>query len=261
MDIEGLGEKTIDLIRSTGDIPLNHFADVFRLGRYADRLARLEGLGERSVQKMLDSIEQAKGRGMARLLAALGIRHVGHATARALARLFPSIDDLLQAPLWKLMPRAVNAMSQARRAQLTGSPDKIEPAEETGLGELTAPIVYQYLHSPAAQDTFAQLKAVGVDMTSKEYPKARARNAPRARDGTDPFAGRTFVLTGTLEAFDRKQLTERLEALGARVSGSVSARTDVVVAGDKPGSKLDKARQLGITVWDEQTLLRHLPKA
>jgi len=259
MDIDGLGEKTIDLIRQSGTIPLDHFADIFLLREHEGALRELEGLGEKSVAQMLEGIERAKGRGMARVLAGLGIRHVGESTARALARVFPSVDALLGAPLWKLMPTAVNAMSRAQRQRLTGSPDKLEDPPETGLGALTAPVVHEYLHSGAARDTFHRLREVGVDLTSKDYAPPARRDAHD--DADSPFAGRTFVMTGSLERYERGALKDVLEGLGARVTGSVSTNTDVVVAGEKAGTKLDKARELGVEVWDERRLLDELARA
>jgi DNA ligase (NAD+) len=125
---------------------------------------------------------------------------------------------------------------------------------ETGLGEGTAHVVRAYLQSPAARRTFAELRALGVDMMSKEYADPASKPGP----GSGPFAGKTIVLTGTLERFERAELSEKLEALGARVSGSVSRNTDLVIAGEKAGSKLDKARELGVEVWDEARLLREL---
>ena len=258
MDIDGLGEKTIDLIRESEAIPLEHFADIFTLAEHEDALKELEGLGEKSVKLMLEGIENAKGRGMARVLAGLGIRHVGESTAKALARVFPSIDALLEAPVWQLMPTALNSMSQAERERLTGSPDKLDNPPETGLGALTAPVVHEYLHSKAARDTFDRLRAVGVDLASADYVHPAQREAIASAD--NPFAGRTFVMTGSLERFERGELKDILEGLGAKVSGSVSKNTNVVVAGEKAGSKLDKARDLGVEIWDEARLLTELPQ-
>ncbi|MEO1278080.1 MAG: NAD-dependent DNA ligase LigA [Planctomycetota bacterium] len=254
MDIDGLGEKTIDLIRECEDLPLEHFADIFALHEHEDALKELEGLGAKSVQVMLEGIEAAKGRGMARVLAGLGIRHVGESTAKALARVFPSIDALLEAEAWQLMPRALNSMSQAERERLTGSSAKLEDPPDTGLGALTAPIVHDYLHSKAAQDTFDRLRDAGVDLASSDYVDPEDRPA----EGDSVFAGRKFVMTGSLEHFERGALKDVLESLGAKVSGSVSKNTDVVVAGEKAGGKLDKAQSLGIEIWDEARLLQEL---
>jgi len=274
MDIDGLGVSTIDQIRAThlpkGDgervrlgvpketpkIPLGHFADIFRLGEHEEALLTLERMGERKCENLLSAIEDAKSRGLARLLAGMGIRHVGSSTARNLARRFKDADALMAAEVWELMPMAVNRMSGPKREKLTGSREKLEEEYETGLGEDTAVVVYDYLHSDVAKEAFEALAEVGVDLSSKDYvsPKQGAKVA-----ADSPFAGKKIVLTGTLESFDRTELTEKLEGMGAKVSGSVSKNTDLVIAGEKAGSKLAKAEKLGVEVWDEGKLLKALP--
>ena len=292
MDIDGLGEQTIDQILSTAEpsgsagataepsdgseseesaaptkggaitesaagakpvspIPLTGFADIFRLGEHRKSLLALERMGEKKLENMLNGIDDAKSRGLARVLGGMGIRHVGTSTAKSLARVFPDLDALLAAPVEKLMPKAFNTMSAAERERISGSPDKLADDYETGLGRDTAPVVHAYLHSKAARKTFDELRAVGVSLASVDY------RAPgeRAEDGDSPFASKTIVLSGTLEHFDRPALKEKLEGLGAKVTGSVSKNTDIVIAGEKAGSKLAKAEQLGVEVWDENTLL------
>ena len=270
MDIEGLGERTIDQIRATalpsddphrqelgappdlGEIPLAHFADIFALGIHEENLLKLDRMGQRKVEKLLIGIDAAKSRGMARVLAGMGIRHVGTSTARSLARLFADIDALLNAPLWQLMASAVNSMSGQKRAELTGSNQKIADPAETGLGALTAPVVYAYLHSEAARSTFERLQNAGVTLRSKEYV-AEAADTPEL-----PLSGKTFVITGTLKRFKREELKELLERLGAKVSGSVSANTHILVAGANPGSKLERAQKLGVETWDEARICQEL---
>ena len=252
MDIDGLGAQTIDLILAS-KIPLRTFADLFRLPEHRERLVALEGMGKKKADNIERGLDEARSRGMARVLAGLGIRHVGSTTATLLARAFPDIDALMDAEPWQLMPRAVNGMSQKKREALTGSSEKLDANYETGLGETTAPVVHEYLRSEAAKRTFDELRAVGVDLASKDY-----RSQSQA-DG--PFEGLTLVLTGSLESYDRASLGELLESLGARVSGSVSRNTDAVIAGEKPGSKVEKARGLGVEIWDEQTLLERLERA
>lgn len=258
MDIEGLGESTIDLVRATADIPLNSFADIFRLPAHRDALIELDRMGAKKVDNLLAGIERAKSAGLARLLAGMGIRHVGNSTAKSIARVFRDLDDLLAAPVWKLMPNAVATMSEKKRRERFGdeaaSAGGTDP-HETGLGLETAPIVHAYLHSPAARHTFDDLRSVGVDLSSKDFIDPSKAAAAAAT----PFSGKTIVLTGTLERFERTALSELLEARGAKVSGSVSKKTDLVIAGDNAGSKLDKARELGITVWDEARLLAEAP--
>lgn len=256
MDIEGLGEKTIDQIREQPAIPLGSFADIFHLPAHRDALLALERMGEKKVENLIAGIEGARTRGLGRLLAGMGIRHVGDTTAKLLARNFRDLDDLLAAPVWRLMPIAVNRMSPKRRKELFGLEGPVEPEYETGLGVDTAPVVHAYLHSEAARRTFEALREAGVDLSSKDY-------VPPGREpvATGPFAGKTIVLTGSLERFDRTSLAERLEGMGAKVSGSVSKRTDLVIAGEAAGSKLEKARELGIPVWDEARLLEALGEA
>ncbi|MFN9969877.1 MAG: BRCT domain-containing protein, partial [Phycisphaerae bacterium] len=125
---------------------------------------------------------------------------------------------------------------------------------ETVLGKDTAPAVHASLHSKPARKTFDDLRSLGLDLTSKDYRDPAKATAP----ANSPFAGKTIVLTGTLANFERADLAEKLEALGAKVSGSVSKKTDLVIAGESAGSKLDKARELGVAVWDEAALLRAL---
>ncbi len=254
MDIDGLGEKTIDQIRATAgtkhEVSLNHFADIFRLREHRDRLIDLERMGEKKVDNLIDGIEAAKGRGLARVLSGMGIRHIGDVTARQLCRVFKDVDDLLAAQEPQLRPKACSPVEAAR----FGFAKDPKERPETGLGSDTAPVVYEYLHSKPAQRTFRDLRAAGLDLTSKEFVSA-ARHDSKA---DSPFAGKTIVLTGTLDSFERPVLTEVLEGLGARVSGSVSKNTDLVVVGKDAGSKLDKARQLGVPVWDEPRLLKAL---
>ncbi len=252
MDIEGLGEKTIDQIRDNAAIPLGHFADIFRLSQHRASLLALDRMGDKKVDNLLAGIEAAKSRGLARVLAGMGIRHVGSTTAKQLARLFPDIDALRSAPEPLLRPKTLKK-DEAASFGLDLDP-KLRP--ETGLGALTAKVFHDYLHSDQARATFKQLADVGVDLTSHDY---KPPHATKSRSDT-PFSGQTIVLTGTLNAFEREALKDLLESLGARVTGSVSAKTNLVIAGRDPGSKLDKARELGVPVWDEARLLRELPE-
>ncbi|MEM1329575.1 MAG: NAD-dependent DNA ligase LigA [Planctomycetota bacterium] len=252
MDIDGLGESTIDQILATKgteeEIPLRSFADIFGLGEHRDRLLELDRMGEKKLENLLDGIERSKSRGLSKVLAGMGIRYVGEATARQLATQFKSLDGLLDAPLWALMPKAITTRAQAAELGLETPPDD---DYETGLGKLTAPIVHAYLHSDIARRTFDALTEAGVDLTEPR------RATPAAVVG-GAFSGKTVVLTGTLEHFARQDLKERLETMGAKVAGSVSKKTDLVIAGAEAGSKLKKARDLGIEVWDESRLLAAL---
>lgn len=252
MDIEGLGEKTVDQIRASGTIPLETFADIFRLGKYRAHLIELDRMGEKKVDNLLAGIEAAKGRGLAKVLAGMGIRHVGDVTAKMLARRYKDLEALHAAPLRDLMPNA--RLTREKAAKLGVDPEP-PGGSETGLGEETAPVVRAYLHSKVAKRTFEELARVGVDLTSKDY---RAGGPPKAAGA---FAGKTMVMTGALESYEREALKEVLESLGAKVTGSVSKNTDVVIAGESAGSKLEKARELGVAVWDEARLLKELRAA
>jgi DNA ligase (NAD+) len=250
MDIDSLGEQTIDQIRAS-EIPLNHFADIYRLHEHREALLELDRMGEKKIENMLTSIEASKSRGLARLLGAMGIRHVGTSTAKALARVFPDYDALLSAELYELMPMAVNRMSGKKRQERFGLDDKLETEYETGLGEDTAEVFHEYLHSKPARETFEQFRQLGIDLSSHDYIDSSTSH-------DSPFAGKTVVLTGTLEHYTRPELSEKLEAMGAKVTGSVSKKTDLVIAGESAGSKLTKAESLGVEVWDEARLLKAL---
>lgn len=229
MDIDGLGEKTIDQIRATQTIPLGSFADVFRLAEHKDELIELERMGEQSVENLLAGIETAKGRPLGRVLGSLGIRHIGASNARLLARRFASIEDLIGAT-----EESLNAID--------------------GFGPVRAHTLHEYLQSDAGRKTFHDLREAGLTLPNPDY-----RDEERLIDS--PFADKTIVLTGTLEHFDRTALSETLESLGAKVTGSVSRNTDLLIAGEKAGSKLAKAESLGVEVWDEERLLAALPDA
>ncbi len=255
MDIEGLGEKTVDQIRECGPIPLDSFADIFRLKDHRETLLGLRGMGEKKVETLLEGIEQAKGRGLGRLLGSMGIRHVGDVTAKMLARQFKDLDELLAAPEARLRPKACSK----EEARALGLPLDVKDRPETGLGVDTAPAVYQYLHSEAARRTFKSLKELGVDLRSTDYVPEGVRREVTAPESV--FRGKAVVITGTLERFEREDLKDVLERLGARVSGSVSARTDLLIVGQKAGSKLEKARELGVPIMEEPDLVRELAKA
>jgi DNA ligase (NAD+) len=252
MDIDGLGEKTIDQIRRESKIPLERFADIFHLTDHRDELLALDRMGEKKVANLLASIEQARSRGLTRVLAGMGIRHVGAATARALARQFKDADALLAADEPSLRPKTLSK----DEARARGLPEDPKDRPSTELGKDTAPAVHAYLHSAAGRRAFRALAEAGVDLRSKEHAPAPSRSPGPA---ASPFAGKTVVLTGTLESFERNALTELLTSLGAKVTGSVSKNTDLVIAGEKAGSKLDKARELGIETWSEAQLLAALP--
>jgi len=212
MDIEGLGDKLVDqlvdqkLVRTYGDL--------YRLS--PDQLLTLERMGKRSSEKLLAGIEASKDRGLARLLNALSIRHVGARVATVLADRFGSIDALLDADV-----------------------DTLSSTNE--IGPIIAASVHRYLHSDYGQETIGDLRSVGVVMES-------ARPAgPVSRK----LEGKTLVVTGTLEKYSRDEIEELIARHGGRAASSVSKKTDYLVVGADAGSKLDKARQLGVPILSE----------
>ncbi|MCE2884204.1 MAG: NAD-dependent DNA ligase LigA [Planctomycetaceae bacterium] len=237
MNIDGLGEEIVDALVDAGLV--KEFADVFRLDAMAvaralakgdKALAEItrKGPGKRATTLVESAAEAAKERGLTRVLAGLGIKHVGASAAKTLARRYRSAEELLAAT-------------------------EAELIELDDFGEVTAASVAAWLASDEAKHVFASLAAAGVDLTSRE-PKPVAA-------GANAFAGRTFVVTGTLTGFGRTEVTEILERAGAKVAGSVSKKTSVLVAGEEAGSKLAKARELGVEIWDESRLVSELSAA
>ena len=218
MDIDALGEKTIHQLCDAG--LLTNLGDIYRLKDKRDELLELDRMGEKKVDNLIEGVEESKGRGLLRVLAGLTIRHIGQGGAKRLAQHFGNIDALIAA-----------------------SEEEIAAIED--VGPITAASVRQFLDNPAGQHVIKELKAAGVDMTEEKIEVA-----------TDsPFAGKKIVLTGTLENYQRNDLKKILEGLGAKVSGSVSKNTDLLIAGEKAGSKLKKAQDLGVETWDESRLL------
>ena len=218
LDIGGLGEKLVDQLVDSGAI--RTLPDFFKLGQ--EQLTALERYGEKSAANLLESLEQSKSTTLARFLYGLGIRHVGETTAKDLAGHFGSLDRVMDASL----------------EQLFEAPD---------VGPVVAQSIRTFFEQAHNREVVAQLRAAGL--TWQEGPGSAANVAPR------PLAGRTFVLTGTLPTLTRDDAKDMIESLGGKVSGSVSKKTDYVVAGAEAGSKLAKAQELGIAVLDETALL------
>ncbi|GIW03948.1 MAG: DNA ligase [Thermomicrobiales bacterium] len=223
MDIDGMGEKIIDRFVELGW--LRDVADIYYLD--FDKIAQLEGFGEKSAANLKASIEASKNRPLARLIHGLGIRHVGERTAALLAQRFGSIDRLMQASLEDL--------------------NSIE-----GIGEVVAKSIYDFFHEPRNQVIIEKLRKAGVRMEDETRP---------AGEQELPLAGKTFVITGRLESMTRQEAEELLRRAGANVSDSVSRKTTYVVVGENPGSKAERARQLNIPIIDEATLLEMLKGA
>lgn len=187
----------------------------------AQEVAQLERMGQKSAENLMAALERSKSNDLSRLLFAFGIRQVGQKAAKLLAARFGTLDALREATVEELT--AVN-----------------------DIGEITARSLVEWLHSPQAEHLIATLKQAGVNMTSSAEPVG------------DRFAGMTFVLTGTLEQFTRAEAGERIEALGGKVSSSVSKKTSYVIAGEEAGSKLEKAERLGVTILSELEFLELL---
>jgi len=215
VDIEGLGDKLVDQLVDSGVVKT--LPDLYRLGLTA--LASLERMADKSAQNIVDALEQSKQTTLPRFIYGLGIRHVGEATAKALARHFGKLD----------------AIMDASEDQLLQVPD---------VGPIVAQSIHTFFLQAHNREVVEQLRACGLRWEEGE-PSPAAQL---------PLSGKTFVLTGTLPTLSREQAKEMLEAAGAKVAGSVSKKTDYVVAGAEAGSKLDKARELGVAVIDEAGL-------
>jgi DNA ligase (NAD+) len=221
LDIDGLGVKLVDQLLSSGRV--KRLSDLYTL-KTEDLLA-LERMGERSAANLLASIERSKHTTFARFLIALGIRHVGEGVAELLADHFAGDLDALMA----------------------ASQDEIDAIE--GIGPTIAESVARFFADPRNREEIERLRKLGVT-----WPRGERRR--RAEGG--PLAGKSVVLTGALSSMTREEAKERIEAAGGRVTSSVSKKTDFVVAGEDPGSKLRKAQELGVEVLDEAGLLARL---
>ncbi len=240
MDIEALGEVMVEKMVDRGW--LRSHSDVYALPNRREEIAELEieqqrtsdgekkssvvRFGEKRTQKMLEGIEQSKTRPLARVLAALNIRHVGSATAELLADRFGSLERIAEATV-----------------------DELQEVE--GIGPEVARSLREFFDSPYGRKTWTALRDAGVNLKQ-----------PKRKVATDsPLSGKTVVITGTLSSMDRKQAQDLVKQLGGKPSGSVSKSTDLVVFGDSPGSKLDKARELGIEAVDEEGFMKLVRKS
>jgi DNA ligase (NAD+) len=217
--VEGLGDKLVEQMVDANVI--RNLPDLYRLGFTA--LASLDRMAEKSAQNIVDALEKSKRTTLPRFLFGLGIRHVGEATAKELARHFGKLDPIMDAPEEALL--LVN-----------------------DVGPIVAQSLRTFFDQPHNREVVEQLRACGV-MWEEGEPAAQA---PK------PLAGKTFVLTGTFPTLSRDQAKDLLEAAGAKVAGSVSKKTSYVVAGAEAGSKLDKAQELGVPVLDEAAMLEML---
>ncbi|MBZ5750896.1 NAD-dependent DNA ligase LigA [Metabacillus rhizolycopersici] len=225
MNIDGLGERVVAQLFQEGLI--KDVADLYRLTR--EQLIQLERMGEKSTDNLLSAIEQSKENSLEKLLFGLGIRHVGAKAAKTLAQYFESIEKLMQASNEELI--SINE-----------------------IGDKMADAVVTYFENPDVQHLINELASLGVN-TAYKGPKLI-----KAEDSDSYLAGKTIVLTGKLEQLSRNEAKEGIEALGGKVTGSVSKNTDLVVAGEAAGSKLKKAEELNIEIWDEARLVAELNK-
>lgn len=223
MNIDGLGEKVITQLFQENLVA--DVADIYKLTK--EQLIQLERMGEKSVQNLLTAIEASKENSLERLLFGLGIRHVGAKAAKILAQTYEHIDRLMEAKEEEL--QAI-----------------------TDIGEKMANSIVTYFQAPEVKELIDELKSLGVNVT---YKGERPQNIA---DIESPVAGKTIVLTGKLTNLSRNEAKEKLEQLGATVTGSVSKKTDIVIAGADAGSKLEKAQSLDIEIWSEEQFLEIL---
>ncbi len=220
MDIEGLGDKLVDQLVDADLV--KHLPDVYALG--VQQFAALERMAEKSAQNLVAALEASKDATLPRFLFALGIRQVGEATAKDLVKYFGALERIMQASEEQLL-------------------------EVDDIGPIVARSIHTFFAQPHNREVIAQLRAAGIHWPEHE-------GAVDA--GDKPLSGKTVVLTGGLSSMSRDEAGAKLEALGAKVAGSVSKKTGIVVAGEAAGSKLAKAQELGIEIWDEAKLLEFL---
>ena len=221
MDIEGLGSKLVDQLIDGGRV--GDVADLYGLS--IDELASLERMGQKSAQNLLSAITSSKHTSLARFLFALGISQVGESTAQALAVAYPDLDVLMAADVEALQ-------------------------DISDIGPVVAQSIHSFFDQDHNREVIDKLRKAGVRWPVAEVGKPSAA----------PLRGRTFVLTGSLDSMTRDNAKQRLQNLGAKVSGSVSAKTDYVVTGDSPGSKLEKAHKLDVKVMNEKEFVAFLAK-
>ena len=220
MDIQGLGDKLIEQVVENGSV--HSPADLFKLS-LAD-WAALPRMAEKSAQNVMNALEAAKQTTLARFIYALGIREVGQVSANLLAQHFRRLPELIQA-------------------------DEIQLQAIDGIGPVMAQYIRHFFLDAANLTVMADLQAQGIVWQEMEVQEIA---------GDSPVSGKTIVMTGTLAHFTREEAKAALEKLGAKISGSLSAKTDYLLAGEKAGSKLNKAQNLGVVIVDEAQLISWL---
>ena len=221
MNIDGLGEKIMEDFFNFGFI--TSIPDIYLLQSHREDLQRLEGYGEKSITNLIESIENSKKNSLEKLIFGLGIPHVGSKTAKILASHFHTMDNLINTKYEDL-----NSIND--------------------IGDIIAKSIVEFFQDEKNISIIDKLKSFGVNMDYLGQKVIHDEN----------FSGKTFVITGTMENYKRDELKEIVENKGGKTSGSVSKKTDVVLVGKDPGSKYDKAVELGITIWDEEELIKHL---
>jgi DNA ligase (NAD+) len=221
MDIEGLGDKLVQQLTATGLV--RGIPDLYRLKYRRDELIELERMGEKSVDNLLAGIEQSRSRPLWRLLVGLNVRHVGSRNAQVLAEHFGQLDEI--------MKQSEESLSEV--------PD---------IGPVIAKSVYSFFSSAIGKKIVEELRELGLNFGQPIIDR------PRAADG--PLSGKTLVVTGTLTRFTRDEITELIKQNGGKVAGSVSKKTDYLIAGEDAGSKLDKAKKLNVPVITEEEFLK-----
>ena len=218
MNIDGFGDAIVEDFYNMGY--LKNIPDFYKLENYKEELMELEGFGAKSINGLIDSINESKNVSLERLLFALGIRHVGAKTGKILAKHFKSLDNLMK----------------ASNEELVNIKD---------IGKTIADSVYKYFRDEENISIINELKEIGINTNYLGKEEIQNEN----------ITGKTFVLTGSLEKLTRDEASLIIENNGGKVSSSVSKKTDVVVVGANAGSKLTKAKELGITIWTEQEFI------
>lgn len=218
MNITGLGERIIEDFYNMGFI--RNIVDIYNLKSHREDLIELEGFGNKSVDNLLLAIENSKNNSLERLIFALGIEQVGEKTAKVLAKKYETLDNLMNAKLEELI-------------------------EINDVGEIIAKSIVEFFNNEENIRTIDLLKKIGINILFK---------GEKAKEKED-FLNKTFVVTGTLNNYSRDEIKEKIENFGGRTSESVSKKTDVVIVGENPGSKYDKALKLGIEIWNEEELV------
>jgi DNA ligase (NAD+) len=219
MDIEGLGIKLIEQLIEAGLV--QSLPDIYRLPAKRDALLELERMGEKSADNLLAGIEASRARPLWRLLAGLSIRHVGARTAQVLEEQFGTLEAIMAA-------------------------SEEELAETEEIGPVIAHSIHAFFHSDAGRRTVEELRSFGVHF---------GKPVPRKKPAAGKLSGKTVVVTGTLSRFSREEVQELIHTHGGKAAGTVSKKTDFVVAGESAGSKLDKARALGVPVLSEDEFM------